>query len=461
IMLTFLLALLAIVAPIKIGRAREAVRPQQELGQILKELEEVQLNETMRHGATCTLDIQKELPRSNKPQPLYLHPNTDTYWLPNAKGQLEIPHNAIIELHCGDSSFAKLAPEDHMSPRTSSIHARCLYGRTFSWEHGEKRELGDFYCRQPPSYVVERTKQPCGDGDLSSAARLYRVGHRIHAARFVLTLELCHDAEQLRTHYSFYQFLPANAHFQQDVKRIQFSTAGHFNGYNMARLYTQAHQRQRVGQLLQQAATPAALAGDELADFVDSLFDEKGGMFLSRGHLAAKSDLIYANQQRCSFNYLNVAPQWQSFNGGHWAVVEDATRRFVARSGLSVSVYTGTYGVMSLPDTAETDFHLATDANNNAVLPVPSLYYRLLIDNERPWRGLALIGVNNPFATLDQIRQTYVICEPLDPQLLTWLRWLENANLKKGYLYACTVADLARVVRHLPPQLQEVHEPLV
>lgn len=400
------------------------------------------------------MDIQKDFPRSDTPQPLYLHPRTDTYWLPNAEGQLVIPHNAHIELHCGTGTFANLDSESEEED-PSSIEIRCLHDRTFEWSQ-EKREFRKFYCKRPPSYTAERTEQLCGnDGNASSAARLYRVGYRIDARRFVRILELCHDGDQLRTHYTLYQLLPANEHFQQHVKRIAFSTAGHFHGYDMERLYTQAHQKRRVEQLMQQQA----LGATETGEFVDSLFDGKAGLFLARGHLAAKSDLIYANQQRCSFNYLNVAPQWQSFNGGHWAIVEDATRRFVARSSLSVSVYTGTYGVMTLPDAAETSFHLALTGNNTGVLAVPSHYYRLLVDNERPTRGLALIGVNNPFVTLDQIHERYMLCEPQNREQFTWLlRWLQTDNFKKGYLYACTVADVARVLGHLPTQLQEVNE---
>lgn len=367
-----------------------------------------------------------------------------------------IPHNAHIKLHCGNESFANLEDDDdHVSSGPSSIEIRCLHDQTFQWSQ-EKREFRKFHCLRPPSYTVESTGQVCGSG-----ARLYRVGYRLAARRFVHTLELCHDKDQLRTHYTFYQLLPANEHFQQHVKRITFSTGGHFHGYNMDRLYTQANQKRRVEELQQTQGALGALGATAAGEFVGSLFDERAGLFLARGHLAAKSDLIYASQQRCSFNYMNVAPQWQSFNGGHWAVVEDATRRFVARSGLSVSVYTGTYGVMPLPDAAGTSFHLAVSPNNTSVLPVPSHYYRLIVDNAKPTRGLALIGVNNPFVTLEQIAERYMLCEPQNREHFTWLqRWLQADNLKKGYLYACTVADVAKVVGHLPTQLQEVHEVL-
>ncbi|XP_064545145.1 uncharacterized protein LOC135433117 [Drosophila montana] len=442
-----LLTFLMIASTIEI-QAREAIKPAAEVGQIIKDLEEVHVEETIQRGGPCTLDIQKDLPNSNL-QPLYLHPGTDTYWLPNEEGQLQIPRGASIELHCS-RSFAIANSDENVSSTPSSIYARCLHDTTFDWAH-TKYELRDFSCTSPLSYVVECMEQPCGDGDFASSARIYRVGYNISAGRFVRTMELCHDAEQLRTHYAAYQLLPANEHFQRQVKRVKFSAAGQFSGYDMDRLYSQAHQQQRVAQLWQHPDDDASRDG-----FL------KAGLYLSRGHLAAKADLIYASQQRTSFNYLNAAPQWQSFNGGHWATVEVTARRLVARLGLSVNVYTGTYGVMPLPNVAQTTFHLATDINCNGVLAVPLLYYRLLIDRKYPSRGLALVGVNNPSATLSQILESYMICDPVDLELVpSFFRWLQAEDLRKGYLYACRVSDLAKAVGHLPPELAEVNELLV
>ncbi|XP_062133312.1 uncharacterized protein LOC133843681 [Drosophila sulfurigaster albostrigata] len=454
-----LFTLLLIVTAIE-NEARESIRPPPEVGQIIKDLEEVHIDDSIERGAPCMLDIQKDLPSGKRAQPLYLHPDTDSYWLPNGDGQLVVPRGASIELYC-DSSFANMDSQEE----SVSIHARCLHDTTFEWTGG-KQELQDFYCTQQLKYAVERLEQqPCGDGNMTSAARIYRVGYNVSGGRFVRTLELCHDAEQLRTEYVYYQMLPASVHFQRHVKRPQFSSAGHFCGYDMQRLYSQAHQQKRAKQLLQQAAPSDGVdvgVGVGLGeDMKSTLFDTKD-LFLARGHLAAKADLIYATQQRSTFNYLNVAPQWQTLNAGHWAVVEEATRRFAAREKLSLSIYTGTYGVMPLPNATQTSFYLANDANNNHVLPVPLLFYRLVIDNDRPWSGIAIVGVNNPHATWPEIWKSYMICETrIPPRYVPWLRSLQQKNLKKGYLYACTVADVARAVGHLPPHLLEVHEPLI
>lgn len=395
--------------------------------------------------APCTLDIQNDLPLSNL-QPLYLHPNTDSYWLPTAKGELQIPRGANIELYC-THSFS-IGNSDGSYSHNPSIHVRCLHDKTFAWEGG-KWELGDFTCAKPLTYTVERMNQSCGDGDVASHGRVYRVGYNISAGRFVRTIELCHDADQLRTHYASYQLVPANALFQRQVKRVKFSSAGHFSGYDMNDLYSQKNQLKQVAKLVKQP-----IASAPVSSFL------KEGQYLTRGHLASKADFIYASQQRSSFNYLNVAPQWQRFNNGHWQIVEDKMRQLVARLDLSVTVYTGTYGVMPVPQQSEAaGFHLATDAEGEGVLPVPRLYYRVLIDNQNRSRGLALVGVNNPHATLSEIEDSYIICPPVDVHHVSLLlRWLQAEDLKKGYLYACRVADLAKAVGHLPPQLEDVNE---
>ena len=67
---------------------------------------------------------------------------------------------------------------------------------------------------------------------------------------------------------------------------------------------------------------------------------------------------------------MNVAPQWQTFNGGNWAELEDEVRNFASDRGLDLVVYTGTNGVLQLDDTNgnPVDIYLSPDGRQ---LPVP------------------------------------------------------------------------------------------
>lgn len=84
-----------------------------------------------------------------------------------------------------------------------------------------------------------------------------------------------------------------------------------FTGLKVNNLYSRSAQQKTCSNILQSN------------DLCSCLFPSKGDFFLSRGHLAARSDFIYSAHQRASYYYLNTAPQWQAFNGANWAILEE------------------------------------------------------------------------------------------------------------------------------------------
>jgi DNA/RNA endonuclease G (NUC1) len=103
---------------------------------------------------------------------------------------------------------------------------------------------------------------------------------------------------------------------------------------------------------------------------------------MSRGHMTAKADFVYGAHMRATFWFMNVAPQWQTFNGGNWNNMEMSTRSFAGGYDNNLDVYTGTHGVTTLADVNgnEVPIHIAYDANNNGILRVPALYWRVVFD---------------------------------------------------------------------------------
>lgn len=80
-----------------------------------------------------------------------------------------------------------------------------------------------------------------------------------------------------------------------------------YPGLSVDTLYTQNSQKSAI----------ASVVGSSKADeYVTST------NFLARGHLAAKTDFILSPSQRATFTFINVAPQWQPFNGGNWNTLE-------------------------------------------------------------------------------------------------------------------------------------------
>lgn len=400
----------------------------------------------MLSALPCSIDTQYDLPKPNLPQPLYVRPNSTEYWLPNDDGFIEVPHGSSIELVCTAPFANSTTKIPGISRKKRAIRPRCLQGTTFTL-NGEKYEFRQFLCTQPVKYTVERTEQTCAN----NTAQLYRVGYNLTKSHFLETMLLCHDDDELRTHYVRYTLRPANQYYQPDVKRLSFSKAMHFTQYDMHYYYSKKNQQQQAAQLL----------GSEAQAQI--CFDKKS-LFLSRGHLAAKADMIYATQQRTTYTFFNVAPQWQSFNGGQWATLEERVRAFIKQLKQKVICYTGTVGVMHLRTASgntRQPYYLSYDKNNNGLLPVPALYFRIIV-TAAGCAGIVLLGTNDPFVTMREIYEEYVICTDVREHV-PWLRWMQNrkASSKSGYLYACRVDEFIKVVPTLTGELAHVSELLV
>jgi hypothetical protein len=200
-------------------------------------------------------------------------------------------------------------------------------------------------------------------------------------------------------------------------------------------LYTQVTQKETISGLL---------GSTELGDqYIDATSD----YYLARGHLSAKADYVYGSQHRATFHFVNVAPQWQTFNGGNWEVLESSVRDYADKNKLNLEVYTGTYGVATLPNINgnETELYLYVDLNNNKAIPVPKFYWKAVYD-PKSQAGVVFVGINNSYVTKPQ--GDYLICTDVCSKL-TWGEW-DQKNIKKDYSYCCEVDDFRSTVKYLP-----------
>lgn len=166
--------------------------------------------------------------------------------------------------------------------------------------------------------------------------------------------------------------------------------------------------------------------------------------FLSRGHMAAKTDFVYGALQRLTFWYLNTAPQWQTFNGGNWNTLEMDVRSFATSRRLDLDVYTGVHGQMTMEDVRgkQQPVHLHVD---RAIVSVPKFYWKVIYDPLSK-RGTAFVGLNDPF--IKSITKDIYICEDISYKI-EWLKWRRH-HITDGISYACTVDDLRKAVPTVP-----------
>lgn len=246
---------------------------------------------------------------------------------------------------------------------------------------------------------------------------------------------VCHNETDGATRWVHYMQNPENQGYQQRVDRPDFAQGDFYKGLSMNRLYTQRTQLRTISIIL---------GSDKLAA---ELIQPSRKLFLSRGHMAAKSDFIFGNHQQSSFYFVNAAPQWQTFNGGNWATVEDHLKRFVARRNINTEIYTGTYGILTYKDVKGVQQKIYLSVNNSErKVPVPKVYYKVVI-NAKSRSGIVFIGINNPYATLQDIQKDYTYCQNVMDKV-TYIPW--SKNLLMGYLYACSVNDFVKAIGDLP-----------
>lgn len=255
--------------------------------------------------------------------------------------------------------------------------------------------------------------------------------------KFIKLYEVCHDPIKESNLWVHHQITPASNGYQKDVQRETFQTPpGFYNGADVNEMYKKEKQLELFTTLL---------GSPKLAEKLV----EEPNLFLSRGHLAAKTDFIFELQQIATFWFTNVAPQWQSFNGSNWEKFENSLRKMAADSSLNLDVYTGTFGIMTTLDIKDiaVELYLHIDDNKTGFIPVPKIFYKVVID-EKSKNGIAIIGVNNPFINEEDIKKSYLLCDDIADKI-KWIQW-DVHNIQNGYMYACEVGQFTKAIGQLP-----------
>lgn len=165
--------------------------------------------------------------------------------------------------------------------------------------------------------------------------------------------------------------------------------------------------------------------------------------FLARGHLAPDGDGIFRSWSFTTYWYTNVAPEWQVVNAGNWLRVENAARDKAAALQEDLEIYTGTYGIMTLPDVNNNQVEITLEEGGN--IEVPKWFWKI-IKNPRTNEGIALISLNNPFVT--SLTEEEKLCT----DNCAYSGWYQEAydNFARGYTYCCEVSDLMATVEFIP-----------
>ena len=377
----------------------------------------------------CSISINKDLP---EPQPLLLIPEGTKdghgFYLPeSADGIVTLATGQRILFACPGNTNG--FNNTNLVPRTAL--ATCDSGTTFL-VNSVRYNFSNFASKSYPSHIARYSGSTCHDG----TKRHIEVGFEVESDFYKL-IDVCFDDVLYTTLYAKETIVSGIAGYQKGFPRPSFVQDSFFPGMSVDTIYTRNTQRQTISGLL-----GSTLLGDQYIHPTDDYY-------LARGHHSANADFVYVSQQRATFHFVNVAPQWQTFNGngGNWEKLEFSVRAYADSRKLDLVVYTGTYGILTLPNVngTETELYLYVDSNNNKAIPVPKLFWKAVYD-PKSQAGVVFVGINNPYVSDPQ--RDYLICTDVCSKL-SWLNW-DQANIKKGYSYCCEVDDFRSTVKTLP-----------
>lgn len=365
-----------------------------------------------------------------EPQPLLLKPNGTDYepfYLPEGTtDNIIFQHGDIINVSCPGSKVVI----NSIVTNYSAISATCLQDKQFEI-FGKRLLFQLINCTDYPHHTARYTGRNC----IISNYKEIEIGFEVDTNRFLIHIITCFDETMQNAIYSWYNLTSKIGGYQSVFPRpSSFLQAGFYSIQGVDRLYTRNNQRNTINTLI------------GLPENDTKYIHSTDAYFLARGHLTAKTDFIFGSQQRLTFYFVNAAPQWQTFNGGNWKTLEQNVRDYASNKNVSLVVYTGTYGIATLPHAitgANIDLFLYVDKNGNSAIPVPQLYWKYVYDPINK-AGAVFVGVNNPYEN-----KSTPICDDIS-DTIKWLSWKKEDRIS-GFCYACKIDDFMKATNYLLP----------
>ncbi|CAB3370986.1 Hypothetical predicted protein [Cloeon dipterum] len=379
--------------------------------------------------AGCAISINQNLP---DPQALVINPQGTFdifgFFLPQSGDIVTFDVGQEVLFACPGATLNVTG--------TAELLANCVDGTTFQQADGTQHDFSQLGCTKLPFHTYQDTGRLCGRPD--QIYPIYAFGFELSNGDFYNLYEVCFDPANGNTRYSVFTQTPEIRGYQSGYPRPSSFIQGpfYYNGFDIYQAYTRDNQTAAIANIVGSM--------DLALQYVNQSFDSS--FYLARGHLAAKADYVYGAHQRATFWYLNVAPQWQTFNEANWAQLEYDCRTYAGQRSSPLKVFTGTHGQSVLPDINGDlqPLYLGLDPNNNAIVHVPEIFWKVLYDPQTQ-EGVAFVGSNNPYL---ENPPGFIKCTDVCDQL-TWLLW-DPKNVTSGLSYCCEVNELAQTILEIP-----------
>lgn len=343
----------------------------------------------------------------------------------NGVYKLWSPDGPALTWSPGETTLILCTGSDNSITITSSRQSKitCLSGVSFNID-GSTQNSKDLQCQNTMTGQSEITSDSCWLG----TGKMQRIGFSTASLSigFITYIDLCYNWATGSVRYTRH-IIPGRAidYSATESERPTFKSVNTAAHVSPATSYSQESQLERLTDLLGSQEQASKFI------YINSFF--------ARGHLTPAADGIFRSWQYATFFYTNVAPQFQSVNAANWVRVENAARKKASASQADLLIFTGNEGILTLPHEDGREIPISLEVGG---IEVPKWFWKI-IKNQSTNEGIALITLNNPFATS---------VESLCPDICGSFGW-DNTNFgdyKKGYTYCCSVESLMAAVPGIP-----------
>ncbi|XP_046667878.1 uncharacterized protein LOC124359297 isoform X1 [Homalodisca vitripennis] len=415
---------------------------------------------------SCVLDVNWNLIHQNAP--LLLRRSAHGYELASPDsvvkvgnyflghrltGVIKIPYEEEIYAACpgyGNTLYGLKEPAQFAT-------FKCLHRRNILRMDKQMFKSHLLKCTQPVATLIRKTDRCCGDG----LGMEYEIGYSVtpesnpsvrnpqtyglmwmkmnqpDAKRvpqegksgFYRVMTCCYDSQKVRTLYSVNILLGdkiAGAETRRERPPFIIGQSSlypaHFDVHN---IYKYPNQKKVLQKILGRRKS-------------DSMLTKT---FLTRGHLASEHDFLMGNWQASSFSYINLVPQWQSINRGHWYRLEKKLRRLADITKHNLVIASGTYGILTVEDDHNTTREIYLDPDRE-LLPVPAYLWKLVFSPKNN-TCIAFVISNNPF----EASRTEPFCQDICHEH----NWPEDYIYEwRGRMFCCSADELRTVIPYIP-----------
>ncbi|XP_017772299.1 PREDICTED: uncharacterized protein LOC108559507 [Nicrophorus vespilloides] len=352
-------------------------------------------------------------------QPMFLNADKDGYvypYLHKIYGQRYFKTGQDIVLFCPGANNTIIL--DGVTQKSQEISVRCG-NNTFEYGTGNIN-LRDVRCSEVSVGEAKYNGKTC-----AGRYKEISIGYS-YAENFISDITICFDHVQMNVLYSHVRIKKEIDAGQYNYPRPKFHLDRKFYGkVNVDNVYWGSKQKTFVEGFL----------GKELTYFRDN--------YMNKGHLTAKTDLIYGFQQVLTMHYINVVPRWKSINSGNWRTLEQDVRRYASSNAIDLEVYTGTHGQIEYPNRQGGEQYISLARNPDSgqlVFPAPLFSWKVVYD-PKTRRGAAFITVND-FTKQDNLCPD--VC-----RRISWVQW-EQSNMNLGFSYCCDIDELRKTIKTIP-----------